>query len=174
VSAAGVEVRRLSPADAAIYRDIRLEGLRLCPEAFGSTLAEESGQPLAWFADQLDRYAIFGAFKDGALLGVAGFFAWESVKEAHKGVLWGMYVRPGARGAGIGRRLAEAVIAHARQRVEIIALRVVAGNEEARRLYAALGFVEYGVEKNSMKQDGRYWDEVLMAKPLKPEEAEGA
>jgi RimJ/RimL family protein N-acetyltransferase len=159
-------VRRLLAKDAAIYRDIRLEGLRLRPEAFGSTFAEESGKPLSWFAERLDRSAVFGAFRDGALLGVAGFFARESVKEAHKGVLWGMYVRPAARGAGLGRRLAEAVIVHARQRVEILELRVVAGNEEARRLYAGLGFVEYGIEKNSMKQDGRYWDEVLMAKPL--------
>ena len=174
MSAFKVEVRRLLPADAAIYRDIRLEGLRLRPDAFGSTLAEESGEPVAWFAEQLDRYAMFGAFKDGALLGVAGFFARESVKEAHKGVLWGMYVRPAARGAGIGRRLAEAVIAHARQCVEILELRVVGGNEEARRLYAALGFVEYGIEKNSMKQDGRYWDEVLMAKPLVQDEAAGS
>ncbi len=170
MSAFQVEVRRLLPADAAIFRDIRLEGLRLRPDAFGSTLAEESGEPVAWFAEQLDRYAMFGAFKDGALLGVAGFFARESVKEAHKGVLWGMYVRPGARGAGIGRKLAEAVIAHARQCVEILELRVVGGNEEARHLYAALGFVEYGIEKNSMKQNGRYWDEVLMAKPLLPDE----
>lgn len=168
-----VEVRRLLPPEAALYRDIRLEGLRLRPDAFGSTLAEESGEPLSWFAERLDKSAVLGAFAGEELLGVAGFFAWESVKEAHKGVLWGMYVRPAARGAGIGRRLAEAVIAHARQRVEILELRVVAGNEEARRLYAALGFVEYGIEKNSMKQDGRYWDEVLMAKPLVPDEAGG-
>lgn len=169
MSAAKTEIRRLLPADAALYRDIRLEALRLRPEAFGSTLAEESGEPLTWFAERLDKSAVFGAFAGDALLGVAGFFVWESVKEAHKGVLWGMYVRPEARGAGLGRRLVEAVIAHARECVEIIQLRVVGGNEEARRLYAGLGFVEYGIEKNSMKQDGRYWDEVLMAKPLLPD-----
>ena len=43
---------------------------------------------------------------------------------------------------------------------------VVTDNEPAQRLYASLGFVEYGVEKNSLKQNGRYWDEALMAKPL--------
>ena len=82
-----------------------------------------------------------------------------------------MYVRPRARKAGIGRRLAEAVIDHARQHVELIQLTVVSGNEPARRLYASLGFIEYGIEKNSLKHDGRYWDEVLMAKPLSPPEA---
>ena len=28
------------------------------------------------------------------------------------------------------------------------------------------GFVEYGFEKRSLKQDGRYYDEVLMVKFL--------
>jgi hypothetical protein len=43
---------------------------------------------------------------------------------------------------------------------------VVVGNEQARRLYARLGFVEYGIEKNSLKFRGRYYDEILMAKEL--------
>jgi hypothetical protein len=62
--------------------------------------------------------------------------------------------------------LVEAVIAHARPCVELIQLSVVVGNEQARRLYARLGFVEYGIEKNSLKYGGRYYDEILMAKDL--------
>ena len=50
--------------------------------------------------------------------------------------------------------------------MELLQLTVVSGNKPARRLYDSLGFIEYGIEKNSLKQDGRYWDEVLMAKPL--------
>jgi hypothetical protein len=42
------------------------------------------------------------------------------------------------------------------------------GNEPARRLYARLGFVEYGIERNSLKHGGRYYDEILMAKDLTP------
>jgi ribosomal protein S18 acetylase RimI-like enzyme len=63
--------------------------------------------------------------------------------------------------------LVEAVIAHSRTRVELIQLSVVVGNEQARRLYARLGFVEYGIEKNSLKYRGRYYDEILMAKELR-------
>ena len=77
-----------------------------------------------------------------------------------------MYVRPDATGTGIGRRLVEAVLDLARQRVELIQLAVVQDNEQARRLYASLGFLEYGLEKNALKQDGRYYDDVLMAKDL--------
>ena len=77
-----------------------------------------------------------------------------------------MYVRPAARRTGIGRRLVEAIVDLARDRVELIQLAVVRDNEQARHLYASLGFREYGVEKNALKQDGRYYDEVLMAKDL--------
>ncbi len=166
-----VEMRRLLAADAVLYRDIRLEALKLVPAAFGSTFARESAKPLTWFTARLVNSAVFGAFAGGNLLGIAGFFVQQGQKEAHKGALWGMYVRPDARGAGIGRRLVEAVIEHARRDVELVQLTVVSGNEPARRLYAKLGFVEYGIERHALKQDGRYWDEILMAKQFLPDEA---
>lgn len=166
-----VEVRRLLSADAATYRAVRLEALRLAPEAFSATLEGESAEPLSWFAARLDRSAVFGAFASGELVGVAGWFERDGPKQSHKGVLVGMYVRPGSRRAGIGRRLVGAVVEDARGRVELLQLSVVSGNEAARRLYARLGFVEYGVERNALKRGGLYWDEILMAKPLVPEEA---
>ncbi len=164
-----VTVRRLLPEDAVLYRDIRLDALKSDPDAFGSTFAEESKEPLHWFTKRLETSAVFGAFADSELVGVVGFFAKPSRKEAHKGVLVGMYVRPEARTGGVGRRLVEAVIDHARQNVEVVQLTVIKENQRAVRLYARLGFVEYGVERKSLKQDGRYWDEVLMAKPLLPD-----
>jgi len=166
VSAADLQIRLLTPGDAASYRAIRLAGLKDTPEAFGSTFEAEAAKPLAWFFDRLTASQIFGAFRGSALLGVAGFAAREGAKEAHKGLLWGMYVRPEARGSGVAHRLVEAVVDFARPRVELIQLSVVVGNERARRLYARLGFVEYGIEKNSLKFGGKYYDEILMAKQL--------
>jgi ribosomal protein S18 acetylase RimI-like enzyme len=168
MNAAQIQVRRLMTADAILYRDIRLEALKQNPEAFGSTFEAESVQPLTWFADRLGSSAVFGAFCDSDLLGVAGFLARKGQKETHKGALWGMYVRSDARKAGVGRRLVETVIDHARLCVELIQLSAVSDNEQARRLYASLGFVAYGIEKNALKQGGRYYDEVLMAKALTP------
>jgi ribosomal protein S18 acetylase RimI-like enzyme len=80
-----------------------------------------------------------------------------------------MYVRPHARKAGVGRRLVEAVIEFARQRVEVIQLAVVRDSARARRLYARLGFLEYGVERNSLKQGEQYYDVILMAMDLAPQ-----
>jgi RimJ/RimL family protein N-acetyltransferase len=156
------QIRRLETPDAALYRDIRLEALQRNPEAFGSTFERENAQPLSWFDASIGRAAIFGAFLDGRLAGMAGYAAQEGSKQAHKARLWGMYVRAEARNAGVGKRLVTAVLGHARGRVEMVQLTVVSENEAARRLYSALDFVEYGYEKRALKQDGRYYDEVLM------------
>ena len=111
----------------------------------------------------------FGAFHGPDLVGIAGLLIGEGKKAAHKGLLRGMYVRPGSRKAGIGRRPVETIIELARHQIELLQLAVVSDNEQARRLYASLGFLEYGIEKNALKQDGHYYDEVLMAMNLKPD-----
>src|SRR4051794_9959583 len=113
MSEPAVAIRRLSPEDAALFRGIRLDGLRRDPDAFSSTFEEESAQPLSFFAGRLERSSVFGAFRGTELLGVAGFYVQPGPKHGHKGTLWGMYVRPQGRGAGIGARLVAAVLDHA-------------------------------------------------------------
>jgi len=120
-----IQIRCLTPDDAALYRDIRLEGLRCNPEAFGSTFEAENARPLAFFSERLGRSAAFGAFHGSELVGIAGLLIREGQKEAHKGMLVGMYVRPSARRDGVGRRLVETIIEFARQRVELVQLSVV-------------------------------------------------
>jgi ribosomal protein S18 acetylase RimI-like enzyme len=168
MKAAGIEVRRLAADDAALFHDIRLEALRLAPDAFASTFEAESAKPLSWFAERLGGSHVLGAFRDDRLVGIASLIILQSAKMAHKGHLVGMYVRPGARRGGVGRQLVETIIETARGRVEVVQLTVVAGNEGARRLYAGLGFEEYGLEKKALKLGDLYFDEILMAKDLGP------
>jgi ribosomal protein S18 acetylase RimI-like enzyme len=164
-----IQVRRLTSGDAVLYRALRLEALRNNPEAFGSTHDAENAKPIGWFAERLERSAVFGAFRDSALVGLAGFQVQDGPKVAHKGRLWGMYVRPDARKSRVGTKLVEAVIAHGRQFVELMQLTVVSENKPARALYESLGFSQYGLEKNALKQGGRYFDELLMVKRLQSE-----
>ena len=171
MSAGSIALRRLLPEDAALYREIRLEALRTEPDAFSSTFEVEADRPLDQFAARLRGSYVVGAFRGAELAGVAGFYTQPGPKHGHKGMLWGMYVRPPHRYAGIGRLLAEAVIAHARGLVEVLQLFVVADNLPARRLYRGLGFVEYGIERHATKYQGRYHDDVLMALPLVLESA---
>jgi ribosomal protein S18 acetylase RimI-like enzyme len=160
------QIRPLTAADGSLFREIRLEALRSNPEAFGSTFEMESVQNLDFFSARLRTSEMLGAFDGTEIVGMAGLLVRTGQKEAHKGLLVSMYVRPQARRRGVGRRLAEAVIDIARQRIELLQLAVVKGNESARQLYANLGFLEYGYEKKALKQDGRYYDEILMAKDL--------
>jgi ribosomal protein S18 acetylase RimI-like enzyme len=100
-------------------------------------------------------------------MGVAGFCQHEGTKMSHKGILWGMYVRPEARGSGLATALVETVLEHASKEVEQVQLTVVVNNLRARRLYERMGFVEYGLEKESLKYRGAYFDETLMVKFLR-------
>jgi ribosomal protein S18 acetylase RimI-like enzyme len=170
VSGSAITIRSLSPEEAALFRDIRLEGLRRDPDAFSSTFEDESAKSLAFFAGRLAASSVFGAFRGAELLGVAGFYVQPGPKHGHKGTLWGMYVRPRARGGGIAAMLVEAVVEHARARVEQIQLTVISENLAARRLYERFGFDEYGLEKRAAKYRGRYHDDVLMAKLLTSED----
>ncbi len=166
-----MDVRRLYPADMEQFRTLRLESLRLHPDAYGSSLEEEA----AWTSEDLTRTLangiVWGGFLDGEAVGIVGFFAHGRVKTAHKGVLWGMYVREPARGSGIAGVMVDVVIAHASTCVEILQLSVTAHNARARRLYERHGFVPYGIERRSLRVDDAYYDEELMALELIPEGA---
>jgi RimJ/RimL family protein N-acetyltransferase len=159
-------IRPFRPDEAALYRDIRLEGLRLHPDALGAAFEQESLEPLAFFASRVTGNVIFGGFLGQEVLGTAGFMAETGLKRAHKGHLWGMYVRQAARGTGLARDLVRAVLDHARERVELIQLSVVATSTAARRLYESAGFEPFGIERHALKVDGRYYDEIHMAMPL--------
>ena len=155
-------VRRLVPADAAAYRALRLEALQDAPAAFGADYQAESSQTVADFENWLARSYICGAWLADELVGAAGFYRLEGLKTAHRGNLWGVYVRPEARARGIARALIADVLAYARTQVKQVHLSVVAGNESARRLYEALGFTSYGIEPRSLLVEGHYFDEHLM------------
>lgn len=81
-------------------------------------------------------------------------------------MIWGVYVDPDRRGAGLAGRLVDRVIDHARGRVEMLYLGVTAGNEPARRLYESRGFFAIGTEPRAFKLPDRYVDELWMVRFL--------
>ena len=75
----------------------------------------------------------------------------------------GTYVRADHRGRGIGRKLAEATMAFAREQgYEKVVIYVMAGNELGLTYYRRLGFEERGVLHRQTKIQGIYHDEVFM------------
>ncbi|RDI60935.1 GNAT family N-acetyltransferase [Microvirga subterranea] len=164
-------VRRLDPSDAEDYRAIRLKALLTAPEAFGSVHAVESARPLEDFAERLASSAVFGAYRDGRILGMAGFKQETGLRDGHKGFVWGFFVAPEARGQGVGAALMEALVAHASDVVEQLTLAVVSSNAGAIALYERFGFRSYGVEPRALKGPDGYADEVLMVRFLRDPKA---
>lgn len=165
-------IRILTADDAEAYQALRLRALRESPAAFGSTYQSEVDIPLSQIAERLARGAgrenvVFGAFgdADGQLAGLAGLGRETGLKTRHRAHVWGVYVAPEARGRDVGRALMQALIAHARtlDGLERLTLGVEPGNEAARALYHALGFVTYGIEPQAYKLGGDYWDSELMS-----------
>jgi ribosomal protein S18 acetylase RimI-like enzyme len=161
-------IRRLQKSDAAAYRTIRLDALRLHPEVFGSSYEEESQYPLEQFAQFLSPPdTALGAFVGDRLVGTIGLYVPRKLKQQHKGHIVGVYVDAAYRRAGLARALVNAIVAEARQaRLRVVQLAVTVGNDAARRLYVRIGFRSYGIERRALLVGDVYFDEELMALEL--------
>jgi GNAT superfamily N-acetyltransferase len=155
-------VRLLGPADAVAYRALRLDALQRHPCAFRASFDEEAGQSLEELAARLEADAIFGAYCDGALCGLAGLEIPQARNKRHKGTLFGVYVCPDRRRHGLGTALVSGVIEHARGRVDQLQAAVVTTAEPARALYRKLGFEPYGLEPRALKVGQEYFDQELL------------
>jgi RimJ/RimL family protein N-acetyltransferase len=169
-----MEIRALSSTDAEAFRAIRRESLENAPRSFAESLAEHDALSPQAFAKRLassfsnDNF-IIGALRanpgdpEPLLAGVAGFVRNPRPKLRHKGLIWGVYLRPAFRGAGVAREILAEVIRRAKtlDGLEQINLNVATGTA-ARRLYESLGFEVYGHERNSLRVDGEFVDEDLM------------
>jgi len=157
-----IRIRRLMSDDAAHFKEIRLDALKENPQLIGSTFDLEDRMDVAWFARRLEDTHALGAFRDDELIGTAGFSIQQGEKNAHKGRLWGVYVRPSSRNLGVGRLLVNAILDVARESVELVQLSVVSENRPALRLYQSVGFLEFGRETKASKYGEKYYDETLM------------
>lgn len=166
-----MQIRRLTPEDAAIYRAMRLEGLQNHPEAFGESAHEFDARSVADIAAMIPadpashKGFILGAFDDNArLAGVVSLSRESFAKRAHKAILWGMYVRPEFRREKLGTQLVNALIAIARAwgDVEQVVLTAATRNQRAVRLYESLGFKSYGREPRALQIEGDHYDQEHM------------
>ncbi|SMO61112.1 GNAT family N-acetyltransferase [Paracoccus laeviglucosivorans] len=139
-------VWRVGPEQAATWRDLRLEALRLAPEVFDSTHADWSARPLADFEARLIVAPTFVAGDTpDHMLATASWMADLDPHDARRAWLISVYCRPAGRGRGHAQAAIAAVMTDAQAKgMRSIGLNVVRGNAHAFALYARLGFRDTG------------------------------
>lgn len=156
-----MQIRRLGPADALAYRELRLRGLKDHADAFTSSWEEESASPLAATEARLSPSGdgrMWGAFLDGALVGAVGLRREDRMKIRHKATVFGMYVTQEHQGRGVGAALLAHLIgeAQADPGLEQLDLTVTQANDRARTLYEQAGFRSFGIEPRAIRVGDTY------------------
>jgi ribosomal protein S18 acetylase RimI-like enzyme len=150
-----IVVRELTEDDWELLRDVRLTALAESPDAFESTHAQEaafgeeqwrgriSGPAVLFFAHEDPEPAV-----STAPAGLAGVYAEDGTAD-----LISMWVRPSARGLGVGEALVTAAASWAMAHdFGALYLWVTESNASARRLYERCGFTPTG-ERRPLPSD---------------------
>lgn len=136
---------------------------------------------LQWFpmlteaevADAIKIWISYSRFSSGITVehnhmpcGMATLYiqAYEKLKHT---CLFSIIIEKDKRGSGIGRLLIEKLMELAKEKfkIRILHLEVYEGNP-ARKMYAKLGFVEFGRQEKFIKEKGAYLAKIFMQKKL--------
>ena len=165
-----VSIKRISPDEWPVLRDIRLRSLRDSPEAFGQRYDEAaSGSDEDWAstakASAEGNRRIWFIARDDADAPVGVVQARR--RQPLDCLLFSMWVAPEARRLGVGSALVDAVqdwgTSWGARRV---VLWVLAANEPAMRFYDRIGFTLLGDGPDA--ESGRAYGAFAMERPSNP------
>ena len=166
-----MNIRILTANDAPSYRELRLAALREHPEAYVTDFAEEAALSLELLQSRLSAHEAaitFGALERERLVGIGTILWSPRIRQQFRATIVGMYVDAAYRRRGVGKSLIATLLQHAREQpdVEEVCLSVTCGNDAARKLYVACGFLPEYVEPRYFKYQDRYYDLEWLAVKL--------
>jgi GNAT superfamily N-acetyltransferase len=139
-----VTIRAIGGEEWPLWRELRLRALADSPDAFRSTLEEESSQPDEWWAEIIGttaehpRGGLWVATVHGEPAGILFGRIDPAYTTLHVGAMW---VAPEFRSHGVGPRLVEAAVDWAKgSGVSLAELWVTEGNARAAAFYQRHGF----------------------------------
>lgn len=162
-----MHAHQLRHDDAEQFLAFRALGLSGDPDAFRVTPEDDAKIAVdAWRSRLARDYVVAVAGPSGEWLGIGGLSQIDGEKLRHKGLIWGMYVSPLARGTGAADKIMNALVGHALGKLRQLQLTVMADNQRARAFYERHGFTTYAVEPGSVRRSDEFADEALMQRLL--------
>lgn len=170
-----VVLRRIEPADLSAYKSLRDLGLRDHPDAFDSDYeTEQHRQPESYLGrlgltEPLGGTFMLGAWDAGQLVGCIGCERSTIVKTRHRAEVYGLMVRKGHGGRGVGSGLIERAIQTARNAtgLRMLTATVTASAEDVVGIYQRAGFQRYGLLPGALRvsspQGTQFVDKLEMA-----------
>ena len=151
-----VEIRSVGRGEQALEQALRLEAMEDAADAFGEPYNVIVKQPdsywrkiTASFTGRTGQIVFLGCVDDKPV----GFVYGVRSKERDEARLGGVWVEPGYRGRGVGRRLVKAIVDWAESKgFPSIALWAPEDRPDVVALYGKLGFVATGL-KHQMPGD---------------------
>jgi ribosomal protein S18 acetylase RimI-like enzyme len=109
-----VQVRPLGEEDWQEFKAIRLQALAESPDAFAAKVSEEEGYDEDFWKLRLRRSVRLVAERGGERIGVVSLGQGKR-EDGSVAEIFGLWVRPDARGSGVATKLVEASANRARQ-----------------------------------------------------------
>jgi ribosomal protein S18 acetylase RimI-like enzyme len=163
------DIKKLDNNNYLDYKKIRLELLLDNKESFGSSYEEESLFNDEFWMDRLSKKNVhtIGAYIEEEIVAIIVLVLNVRSKMKHVATINSLYVKPSYRNQGIAYDLLKYAENIAKiNGVERLNLSVVDSNTNAIELYQRFGFVNYGIEPDTIKVDNNYYSLSLMSKKL--------
>ena len=157
-------IKRLEPDDWRLWKDIRLEALKIDPESFGGAYEEETLKTDEYWRQNLEDHYLLGLFEAEQLVATAGFHQLTSKKLCHRGMIFSVFTKKQARQKGYSRHLLQEIITYAKSHVKQLHMHCSTKNKEVLTFYQSLGFTVYGTEPNALCVQNQYYDEHLLVR----------
>ncbi|WP_039017369.1 GNAT family N-acetyltransferase [Halocynthiibacter namhaensis] len=133
-----LNVRRLRPADYAIWRYIRRTALKVDPAQFDETLRGFDKTSDHEFQVALEHNTIFAAYDEAIPVAIAGSYPVSAPRDGNVVHIFGVWVKPPYRGRNLAQRLIEHCIPDHAQAELLVRI----DNMPAIDAYRRMGFLQ--------------------------------
>lgn len=162
-----MNIRRAQRTDVPAMREIFNEVLRNSNSIYREeevTLEER----YAWFDEKLEHgFPIFGAYEGDHLIGYAGYGTWRAAQGYRKSVELTIYVDQKRRGKGIGSKLMQTIIDHAKtDGYHVMIGAIDAANQQSIEFHKRFGFIEVARMPEVALKNDQWLTLVFMQKLL--------